>query len=71
MKQPKLSYKHRGPPLVSELLLLPDGRILAHNLTVLLAELLQQVVPDAEFVSRANSESRTPTSREQDAKTFP
>jgi hypothetical protein len=38
------------PPPTSDLLLLPDGRILAHNLTRALAELLTQLSPGEETI---------------------
>jgi hypothetical protein len=38
-------------PLTSELLLLPDGRILAHNLTQRFAELLHELNPGDEQIS--------------------
>ena len=40
-------------PLATDLLLLPDGRILAHNLTPAFAEILRSLNPiDEEIVSR-------------------
>ena len=36
----------RSPDLVSELLLLPDGRVLVHNLTPAFADLLHELNPD-------------------------
>ena len=55
--------RHQRPPrvapvtstLTSELLILPDGRILVHNLTSAFAELLSQLNPaDEQIRSRAN-----------------
>ena len=40
------------PPLTSELLLLPDGRILVHNLTPAFAGLLKELNPDDEQIRR-------------------
>jgi hypothetical protein len=37
--------------LQTELLILPDGRILVHNLTQPFAELLHELNPDAEQIS--------------------
>lgn len=43
----------------SELLILPDGGILAHNLTPALAEILAELVPDdPELRQRASSRKR-------------
>ena len=36
----------------TQLLLLPDGRVLAHNLTPAMAELLQQLDPDDQLLRR-------------------
>ena len=40
-----------GKDQVSELLILPDGRILVHNLTQTFAELLHELNPDAEQIT--------------------
>ena len=40
-----------GEGQVSELLILPDGRILVHNLTRSFAELLHELNPDAEQIA--------------------
>ena len=40
-----------GKDQVSELLILPDGRILVHNLTQPFAELLHELNPNAEQIS--------------------
>ena len=45
-KQPAASESDSGLPLVSELLILPDGRILVHNLTPAFADALAQLNPD-------------------------
>jgi hypothetical protein len=37
--------------LTTELLILPDGRILVHNLTQPFAELLHELNPDAEQIT--------------------
>ncbi|MGN6553093.1 MAG: hypothetical protein ACTHLW_05170 [Verrucomicrobiota bacterium] len=39
------------PPLTSELLILPDGQILVHNLTPAFAELLAELNPDCEQIA--------------------
>jgi hypothetical protein len=39
------------PPLMTELLLLPDGRILVHSLTPAFAELLNKLNPDDEQIN--------------------
>ncbi|MGA9452169.1 MAG: hypothetical protein WBW41_12590 [Verrucomicrobiia bacterium] len=55
MKKPpaKKGFKPSVENLVSELLILPDGRILVHNLTQPFAELLHQLNPtDEQFASR-------------------
>lgn len=45
---------HKLDPLTSELLVLPDGRILVHNLTQPFAELLQELNPsDKQIAPRA------------------
>ncbi len=52
-----------APPLVSELLILPDGRILVHNLTPAFARVLQELNPaDTQIQPRAEStpDSTTP-----------
>jgi hypothetical protein len=40
------SGPHAGESLTTELLVLPDGRILVHNLTATFAELLRELNPD-------------------------
>jgi len=40
-----------GKDQVSELLILPDGRILVHNLTPVFAGLLRELNPDDEQIS--------------------
>jgi len=50
-----LSADSAGPGSTSELLILPDGRILVHNLTPLFAALLSDLNPaDEQIRSRAN-----------------
>ena len=53
MKKPpaKKGFRPSGENLVSEFLILPDGRILAHNLTQPFAELLHELNPDDEQIS--------------------
>ncbi len=59
--------RHQRPPrvapvtstLTSELLILPDGRILVHNLTSAFAELLSQLNPADEQI-RSRVIERTP-----------
>jgi hypothetical protein len=60
----------RSDPLTSELLLLPDGRILVHNLTQPFAELLRELNPDDEQISsrvgaNVGQASRLPPSKKQ------
>ena len=43
--------KESQSPLKTELLILPDGRILVHNLTQPFAELLRELCPDDEQIS--------------------
>jgi hypothetical protein len=40
------------PPLLSELLIMPDGRLYAHNLTPEMAELLSQLNPADEGIKQ-------------------
>jgi hypothetical protein len=47
----KKNCESSGESQVSELLILPDGRILVHNLTQPFAELLHELNPDAEQIS--------------------
>ena len=42
----KKNYKLPGESQMSELLILPDGQILVHNLTQPFAELLHELNPD-------------------------
>ena len=53
MKKRRLNADRRtsGEARVNELLILPDGRILVHNLTQPFAELLHELNPDAEQIS--------------------
>jgi len=53
MKKPpaKKSFRSTGENLESELLILPDGRILTHNLTQPFAELLHKMNPGDEQIS--------------------
>ena len=46
------------PPLTTELLILPDGRILVHNLTQPFADLLKELNPGDEQIARRASEHR-------------
>ncbi len=48
MKKRTKPAKKSSAPLASELLLLPDGRILAHNLTPAFAGLLAGLTADCE-----------------------
>jgi len=67
MKQAKPSSNSSEPPLLSELLVLPDGRILAHNVTASLAALLRALVPDdGELALRVESKTSATSQREQD-----
>ena len=47
----KKKCESSGESHVSELLVLPDGRILVHNLTPAFAGLLHELNPDAEQIS--------------------
>jgi len=62
MKAPRLKQKVRNSRenLMSEFLILPDGRILAHNLTRPFAELLHKINPsDEQFASRVTPHAST------------
>ncbi|MGD0351172.1 MAG: hypothetical protein ABSB84_12790 [Verrucomicrobiota bacterium] len=48
-------FKSPGENQVSELLILPDGRILVHNLTQPFAELLAELNPDCEQIASRSS----------------
>lgn len=51
----------RVPNLVSELLILPDGRVLVHNLTPTFATLLSELNPHCEQItSRATLQATPP-----------
>ncbi len=50
-----------GENQVSELLILPDGRILVHNLTPAFAGLLRELNPDDEQISSRVSHHSPPT----------
>jgi hypothetical protein len=53
---PKTKSRPAEPPLTTELLILPDGGVLAHNLTPLFADLLKEFNPrDAQFARRARA----------------
>jgi len=54
----KTHHKSAGESQVSELLILPDGRILVHNLTPAFAGLLTGLNPDCEQIaSRLTSQA--------------
>ncbi len=58
-KDKTVTGKH---PLTSELLLLPDGRILVHNLTPAFAGLLKKLNPDDEQIRlRSQPSAEHPT----------
>ena len=59
-KQIKPAQKSSAP-LTSELLLLPDGRILAHNLTPAFAGLLRELNPGDEQISSRVTRHSSPT----------
>lgn len=66
------SWRSPGVPLTTELLLLPDGQILVHNLTPAFADLLKAFNPnDRQIAARAgritNHESRSPRRSEAQA----
>jgi|GEM_PF-1463591 len=61
MKKPptRKSFRPSGGNLESEFLILPDGRILAHNLTQPFAELLHQLNPtDEQFAARLSRRNK-------------
>jgi len=43
----------------AELLILPDGRVLVHNLTLMVAEALVDLNPDDEFIPRRVAAKRS------------
>jgi hypothetical protein len=50
------------PALATDLLILPDGRILTHNLTPVMAAVLKELNPDDKVMEqRAGSQSVTPS----------
>ena len=53
-REAKPSSAHADKPLLSELLILPDGRVLVQNLTQPMAEILRQLNPqDKAILPRA------------------
>ncbi|MBI2929706.1 MAG: hypothetical protein HYY24_28950 [Verrucomicrobia bacterium] len=54
------------PELVTELLIGPDGQVLAHNLTPAFAALLRELNPDDEQMLERSSAERSGTGPEQD-----
>jgi hypothetical protein len=64
MKTPRIKQKIRASRenLMSEFLILPDGRILVHNLTRPFAELLHKMNPtDEQISSRIRHHALRPT----------
>jgi hypothetical protein len=63
MKQPPAKRNRRpsGETQMSEFLILPDGRILAHNLTPLFAGLLAGFNPDCEQITSRVTRHPSPT----------
>ena len=66
-RQSKLKFNPVESPLTTDLLILPDGRVLAHNLTPLFADLLkelnprdEQIAPRAACVAHGTSEDCKP-----------
>ncbi len=56
--------KNTKPQLTTELLILPDGQVLVHNLTQPFAELLRELNPDCEQIaSRVAPQAPKPHSR--------
>jgi hypothetical protein len=58
--------KAAGPSLTTDLLILPDGRVLAHNLTPLFADLLKELNPqDGQIAPRVppGARGKHPVSR--------
>lgn len=51
MHQVKHTNSHFEPALTTEVLLLPDGRILVHNLTQPFAKLLAELNPHCEQIA--------------------
>ena len=59
-------------PLTTELLILPDGRILVHNLTQPFAELLRELNPDCDQItSRTGTNSKRETQNPKPLDEFP
>jgi len=54
------SKPRKAETRLSEMLILPDGRVLVHNLTPAFAELLQELNPhDPQIAPRAQTDSST------------
>ncbi len=51
------------PPLVTEFLLLPDGRILVQNLTPVMAAILLELNPGEEAIRRRVVQPSSPTKK--------
>jgi hypothetical protein len=51
------------PELTTELLILPDGRVLVHNLTQPFAELLAELNPDCEQITSRAPQAPHPAPR--------
>ena len=60
MKTPKSRLARKGC-LQTELLIMPDGRILVHNLTPAFAGLLKELNPDDEQISSRVTRHPSPT----------
>jgi hypothetical protein len=54
-RRTKKNCESSGESQVSELLILPDGQILVHNLTPAFAGLLHELNPDDEHISSRSS----------------
>ena len=62
---PPSSAEARDQTLVTELLVLHDGRILVHNLTPVFAEVLKELNPeDPHFAARAAAPVHAPSDHE-------
>jgi len=51
--------KNAATATEAELLILPDGRVLVHNLTLMVAEALVDLNPDDEFIHRRVAAKRS------------
>jgi len=54
---PAVAPSSRDAEAVTRLLLLPDGRVLAHNLTPCMAQILQQLAPGDSILEQRQARS--------------